>query len=316
MDCKEAQLQAHWQSSADANDEQTLQEHVDTCTGCQETLETLQQLDHMFESGPLSTLDAGLEPLPLVEASWSALQARLEQRSVVPTVLPWWEQVNRWIERSMWWFAPAVVALFVLVPWATQPPSIGLHTTQTQAPSVKTVLSSPPTLPTVPKWIAKGAPVLDMFYARPAARPQQHSTPQRARRKQVTLLHPGDFVQFQYKVPYNACVLIVGLTRTGTLFVYTPFQGRTSQAIKAGPGKLPAAGALELDDELGEESFFVFVSKQKFTLKQLQARLGPKFRALQTSLQRTNRSTLRVDQWWIRSFKVHKQVRRKVLPRP
>jgi|GEM_PF-3075794 len=129
-------------------------------------------------------------------------------------------------------------------------------------------------------------------------------------------LFPGDFIQFQYKIPKKVHIMITSINQKGEVFAFIPFQGGSSMLLQRKKGTLPSEASLELDDYIGPERFFVILANDSFTFTQVK-RVLKKTVSLQSK-------TLHVakrfpSQWWVKTILIqkskHSPIKRKPLRR-
>ncbi len=117
------------------------------------------------------------------------------------------------------------------------------------------------------------------------------------------VLHPGDVIQFTYAVRQKAAhVLVASLNPKG---VASPVISADEQSkrLTSGKGQFPS---LELDDELGQEKLFVFVSDKAFAWTTVQAKLQQAFQKAQGDL---NKLGPIAGPWKVQSYLLVRQAR-------
>lgn len=243
----------------------------------------LVELDTYVSDGPLAMLEPDDYDIPLAERSWTRFQLRIEElERTTPQAPPWWQV---WLTGRVGLVVAMACLLMVSMPWVYSSVFFVPNDNKTDM------------------WKVKGAPVFDMLVASPTmGRPTPHTTPALVRRGQS--LRPGDFVQFRYKLPRTAHVMVVSLNDKGDVFAYFPLEGKQSRTLHAGEGTLPENKSWELDDVLGEEKFFVIASKEPFSYKQVKSLLRKSF---QYNKGRVGEVGLSSRTWWYMSLLVHKR---------
>ena len=117
---------------------------------------------------------------------------------------------------------------------------------------------------------AKGAVSIQLLHARKTEFGFAH--------KQLThdgtILSEGDLVQLQYNFKQKTHVMMLSANQKGELSVFVPLGKRHSVAVSPGKGHLPSTGSLELDDNKGEEVFFLLYAPKPFTLSQVKQALA------------------------------------------
>jgi hypothetical protein len=78
-------------------------------------------------------------------------------------------------------------------------------------------------------------------------------------------VQPGALIQFSFLAHRPKHIMIIGMNRSGETYPFVPYLGKHSQAVNQPSGKLPANSSLELDDYIGPERFFFFVSHKPFS---------------------------------------------------
>ena len=83
--------------------------------------------------------------------------------------------------------------------------------------------------------------------------------------------HPGDRLRFMVDLPRAGHLMIVGMEHSGRLYPCYPADGSsTSRRVEAGSGQV-LAGAVRLDESVGEEWIFAVLCEGPFSIEKLRA---------------------------------------------
>lgn len=299
--CDIEQLQAYLHGECRPAQEEALASHLASCRRCQEDLQMLQEQEEWVNSS-LALLQEAPQPDPMASFAHFARahQERIEALDA-PRTTSLWERASWLFQSLQWGSAVAACALFVWMLPSSQDPGTPLLPSRRQLP-YKHQAPNKPKQAKPNHLLAKGFP-LQMFYAANhfpmvfAAKPIAEGQ----------VVHPSDLIQFHYQTRQSAHIMVVGLSDQKAIFSYVPLNGKRSQPVQAGVGRLPEK-ALALDETLGAEKFYLIVSHKPFTFEEVRKMLLEGWSETKGKLRSLH---LGRKGWQVKSFLVHKQIRAK-----
>lgn len=157
-----------------------------------------------------------------------------------------------------------------------------------------------------PNWLSKGSDSQNA-YPKPFFRMlfYQKDSPHSRWIENGQVLHPGDLVQFVYRLPKNLHVMIISMNEQGKLSTFVPLTAKNSVLVHEGKGTLPFGGkSLELDDYIGKERIFIVSSHQPFSLKNMNTLVKQEFIRKNRRLEYLTKFT---GPWQIETILIHKR---------
>jgi len=310
MNCNTHLLQAYLDEELQNPQIEKLESHLQDCPSCQEELRLLEDGDQWL----YQELDR-LYPAPVdIPDVYVSLQKFEQAHISKPKRKSWFWPLMSW--------SSAMACILVVMLTDGQSP---MHTISQQVPVKRT--HSPQQnskhKPVVRKrnkiqkvrprerFIPKAFPV-QMYHAYRIENMGLlgHTQAQPTRDQQV--LRPSDWIQFRYRSRSSLHLMVVGLNQKHELFAYLPLQGTHSLQLSAGEGRLPEK-ALELDDILGQEVFFLITSSKPFSFTAVKEQVLKRLQTSQGNLENLRNFTH--SSWDIKTILIQKK-RNAKLPFP
>jgi len=274
--------------------EAQLESHLAGCTSCQRRMEQREQ----SEEGMLMRPDFE-EVFARARERWCGPASRQASAAASPaprSLLQVWLQ---WGWRGVPW---AVVAAIGVVLWfprfsARQGQPLPL---ERSAPTPGPPLGSPARRGTQASGrVKKGADAIAMLYYVKGSKQSRYARDQQR-------LHPGDLIQFVYRLRRPAYVMVVSLNQRGEISSFVPLHQTSSVLTPQRRGAFPPSSALQLDDYLGLERIFMLLAPTPFTLRRVKAALRRGYRQAGRDL---HRLTALSGPWQAHTLLIHKHPR-------
>tara|TARA_B100000609_G_scaffold194841_1_gene187951 strand:- start:19266 stop:20126 length:861 start_codon:yes stop_codon:yes gene_type:complete len=280
VSCDEGRIQAYLDDSLPEHELTELEEHLEHCPQCQDTLQSLCALQEdvsLALSSVLYPMDA--EPIETEHEHWTSFAQTLPSPTQETT---WTQWFSLWFSgRQPYIFVAGFACLLI----------VGLYLP---------ALIQPTTQPHN-NW--KGEHDIELFHM--CRSPQ--GILRRCPTEQGASLPPRALIQFTYharvgKTPLQT--MILSINARGEIAPYVPFNQPHSLALTQAKGTLPVGQSLELDDYLGKELIVAIIAKKPFQLSQAKEILAKAYQQHAHSLQRM---AIEKKGWSIQTWLIEKR---------
>ena len=286
--CDPGLIQAYIDEALEPQQMQSIKAHLKDCKVCQEEFETLQELDG-FVLDQISLWQKCEDPT-LQPSAFFENETHLEAEKT-PVQRPrhaeesggffaLWDRF--WRNGRLGWAVAFAMVLLVFIPKSRQ-----------KGTALESVKKKHRDILVLKGWSST------MFYAKKTHNQKDpFATPKKV--SDGTTLYPRDLLQFRYHATKGYHMMILGMNDKGEHFPLLASKEKKSIVLRKERGFFPQGLSFQMDDYVGKERYFVFISNKSFGLKQAKTALSTawkKYGSIENC--KDIKGPWEVKSWWI-----------------